>query len=671
MLLSSTKLSAAFLLITLLAVMPTWAAPPELEQEQDDEPLAYQEEGEAHAYAEATGGYRFVSPVGPAARANPYGVNRSGVTAGFSAGLLGPDLKLRADGQFLHPDDYQTELVFDYSGKLRAELESRSLYHNLVRRDLFPSFTSTVPPFATYNAVAANDPASLGIASRQDRAETRIRLGNHPAHLSLGYWRFTQTGYDQLIVADFERLNAVNTFYDVTRRIDQATQEGRVGLDANLGPISLAYTFRIREFNNSAPPIAIAAFPVAVSVPAESRVTSHSIKLYSDLSGGLTATAAYTLTQRENISQRSDQALSGRPQDTIQQAAGDLAYTPFKELTVVLKYRHHEIERETPIIISSAFATPAVNAVRPATDSVKDTLELASAWRPDQQLTLRAEYRADLIRRDNVWLPMTATTTQAVTSDESQLHSGTLSALWRPWRATKLNATYSYVSNNHPTSLNDFNERHVGNLLFDWSSSGRWGVNSHYRATAEQSRISSVTTSAPVTSLVTPRDSLAQSAGVSVWFSPIQKLVLTASYGCMALDANQALLFSPQSASSLTATRYSSLGHVYGLDGVYSFSDQLDLSFGLQQVRSRATYEVPAQLFALAGPPVYPVASTAGIGSYNRLDSTESSASARIDWRFAKHLGLMLDYRFSSYRSDDTQYNGDIHSTTVSLTARW
>jgi len=132
--------------------------------------------------------------------------------------------------------------------------------------------------------------------------------------------------------------------------------------------------------------------------------------------------------------------------------------------------------------------------------------------------------------------------------------------------------------------------------------------------------------------------------------------VLTANYGLLTFDAEQALLLTAVAGSYLTG-RYSSQGHVYGLDGMYALNNQWDISASLQQVRSSARFSMPSTVPA--------------IGAYTRLDTTESLATARLDWRFAKQFGCMLDYRFSAYRADDRQYNGDVHSTTVALTARW
>jgi hypothetical protein len=610
-----------------------------------------------HSSASIFTGYRFISPDGATALANPYGVNRSGASGGFVAAMMGHELKLRADGQFLHPDDYQSELFLDYVGMVRLELEGRSLHHNLLRSPLPEPFTipnPTAPNWIHYSSSPSPSDAELGVTSRQERADLRVRFGNFPGHLSLGYWRFAQEGFDQLVASDFDwtppATSASYTFSDITRRIEQETHQGQIGLDANLGPMGLAYSFRIRDFSSSAPLINL---PFTVAVPTESRVTAHTVKLFSNLSGGLTAAAAYSITQRENTSQRNDLAYAGRPRDTIQQFSGDLAYTPLRQLTMAFKYRHHELDRETPATIYSG-----TTAVRPGTSSVRDSLSLTSVWRSDRQLTLRGEYRADLISRDNVWSPLTATTSQTVSDESNQLQSATIAALWRPWRATRINASYSYSTNNRPGTLYDYDRRHSGSLLADWSMGGRWGANLHYRATADRNRQTSSTAWYPnqTTSLVTPRNSLIQSAGSSIWFSPLQRLVLTANYGLLTFDAEQALLLTPVAGSYLTG-RYSSRGHVYGLDGMYALNDQWDISASLQQVRSSARFSMPSTVPA--------------IGSYTRLDTTESSATARIDWRFAKQFGCMLDYRFSAYRANERQYNGDIHSTTVALTARW
>ncbi|MDY0384760.1 hypothetical protein [Trichlorobacter sp.] len=599
-----------------------------------------------------SGGYRMASSSGSAALVNPYGVNRSGAAAAFTLGLLGPEQKLRAAGQFLHPDDYLGELFFDYAGMVRVDLESRSLRHNLIREPLFQSFTSTTAPFMTYTAVPDSTPGEPELVTRQSRVDTRVRLGHLPAHLSLGYWRFDRSGSEQRVVSDVTFPN--NTFYSVARRIDQATNEARVGVDANLGPVNLAYSFRIRDFNNQATPLTISSLPAAVMVPAEGRVTTHSAKAFSNLSGGLTATAAYSISQRENTSQRSDLYRSSQPRDTIQQISGDLSYTPLPQLSMALRYRHREVDRDTPGLVGSVYSAGII-AVQPATSTTKDAVSLSAAWRPVSRLMLRGEYCAELISRDQVW----DAATSSLGSDANQLHSGTLAVLWRPLRTTRFHASYRYTANSQPTPLYGFDDRHTGNLLLDWSSTGRWGVSAHYRAIADRNDERSTVTAPTIREIATPRDSLHQSAGGSVWFSPQSRLVLTVTYGWLGLDARQTSLFNPADATTRTATSYTSQAHVYGLEGAYAANDRLDIGLGLHQTRSQARFQVPSW------------SSAAGIGTDSRLDTTETAASGRLDWRLTPHLGCLLEYRFSAYRGQDRRYDADLHQTLLSLKARW
>ena len=95
----------ANLLISLLLAGNVCAETDTAEAETDQQESAIKTE----QYASLQSGYRFVTPDGPFAAASPYGRHKSGVSAGFSAGSLGSDLKLLVDGNFLHEDDYHTE----------------------------------------------------------------------------------------------------------------------------------------------------------------------------------------------------------------------------------------------------------------------------------------------------------------------------------------------------------------------------------------------------------------------------------------------------------------------------------------------------------------------------------------------------------------------------------
>ena len=633
-------------------------------------------------------GYRFITPDGPMAAASPYGRLKSGVTGGFSAANLGSDLKLSVDGLFLHEDDYQTELIFDYAGLVRFHASSAALWHNLLREQINPG------PLVLHSK---DNEREYGINNTTNQAETRIKLGNNPFHVNLGYWELTREGYEQLRFSDYYYMSAANSMISDAARVDRVTREGTIGLDAHLGLFDISYGFLIRDFsneaadsrylftNNAGGALATGADQALSTIP-NSRVTSHTVKLFTDLSGGLVGTAAYTLTQRENTGGHGDAVPHDRPKDTIQNYAGDLSYTPFKELSLALKYRHHEINRDSPSTVYYPYsqiptgaipgvytATPGTLLVRPATDTVKDTLILSSIYRPDSKKIFRLEYRAVLESQDNVWDSRSASKPTAFHSDSRQTHTGKATFFWKPYAGLKLNSSYSYTTCNNPAYSDSFSDRHTGKLLLTYMASGKWGVTGSYHAQYEgvDNKVSTVSTTT-ITSYTMPRKSRNNSANASFWFSPLERLTITTSYSYLESDIDQTILFtnnpSAANADPTTATNYHVSSHVYGIDAVYAATEKLDLSLALQQVFSESRFAVPTRDYPLEFPGIY---TTDGITELTRLDTTETGVSARADWRITEMLGCALDYSFRLYDSGNSVYDGSVHTTMLSLKARW
>jgi hypothetical protein len=427
----------------------------------------------------------------------------------------------------------------------------------------------------------------------------------------------------------------------------------------------------------------------ATNVISDSRVTSHTIKLYSDMSGGLVGTAAYSLTRRENSVNNGDARPSSEPAATLQSTAGDLSYTPFKELSFALKYRRLQVDNDSPATVFYPYsqrpaapppvpgvytATPGVLLVRPSVDTVRDTLSFSGTWRPSQQLTCRLEYRAVLESRDNVPSnnPALAGDPTAIRGENRQTHTGTVTASWKPVPGLKVNATYSYSSTDNPDWIASASDSHKGELFLTYTRNGLWGATASFITTYESNEsVASTIAPAPVADYLLPREHRAHSANGSVWFSPLERLTITANYSFLNTDTDQSVLFANLITNPwpVVATNYRSTAHVYGIDAVYALTEKLDLSLGFQQVFSTSRFDVPDRLFALAGSAS--VFTTSGITSLTRLDTTETGVTARADWHIAKNLGCMLDYSFRKYRSGDPLFDGSVHTTMLMLTSRW
>lgn len=646
-------------------------------------------------------GYRFVTPDGPIAAASPYGRLKPGVTGGFSAATLGSDLKLTVDGLFLHEDDYHSVLSFDYASLVRFHAESAALWHNMLKETLPPNTTS-------YDAIDLDPGATYGVKTETAQADTRIKFGNNPIHLNLGYWQLTRDGYEQLRFSDYNTGGtnsgaSKNTIYSQTNRVDRVTREGNIGLDAHLGWFDMTYGFRIRDFSNDAAEnrflfvnnangalITDTGAQAHDSLP-DSRVMAHSFKLFSDMSGGLVGTAAYTLTLRENTDGNNDAHPSSHPKDAIHNMAGDISYTPFKELSFALKYRHQEIDRETPSSLFYPYsqvpatgtvpgvytASPGLLLVRPSQDSVKDVVIFSSILKPYPKMIYRLEYSAVLDTRDNVRNQQSSPgSPYEIHSDSRQTHTGKISFYWRPKITNmKVNASYSYATCDNPAYRSSFSDQHIGKFLLTYTSSGKWGLTGSYIAENESGESSAWTVPAAnltvpesAVTLNLPYNSRNNSANLSIWFSPLERLTLTTSYSFLQTDTDQTILFTNLSQRALAATNYRSTAHVYGLDAVYAASEQLDLSLGFQQIFSTARFNVPPGE-SFSTPDV--TFNTVGITDLTRLDTTETGVSARADWRITEMLGCSLDYSFRLYDSGNPIDDGSVHMTMLSLKAKW
>jgi len=220
-------------------------------------------------------------------------------------------------------------------------------------------------------------------------------------------------------------------------------------------------------------------------------------------------------------------------------------------------------------------------------------------------------------------------------------------------------------------------------VLLTYAQAGTWGVTANYLVQHETGERSArvippagliISTGSAISLHDLPRETLSNSANVSVWFSPLERLVITSGYSFLQSEISQTSLLTELSRNALAATRYTSASHQYSIDASYAVNDQLDLSLTFQQVFSRSSYDVPpiAEFSAtdiITGTTT--LYSTSGISDPSKLDSTETGISTRADWRITSLLGCSLDYSFRRYESGQLLYNGSVHSTMVSLKTRW
>lgn len=640
---------------------------------------------ETERYFMPRAGYRYLDSSAKGFAASPYSKLKSDPIWGLSAGTLGSDLKLSVAATVINIDDYHAEIFFDGGGAYRFHLESEALWHNLLTEQLPPATAGLV---TTKNLAPGTD---YGIRFSTHGADAKVRLGNNPLHLSIGYWELNRKGNVQTIFSDFSSFDNSNTLLSTVSGKDQTTREGTLGIDGQFGSLGVAYAFRIRDFSdqstvnryNFASTAGGAATPgnQAISVTPDNQTTSHTIKLYSDMSGGLSGAAAYSYLQRKNNGGDGDARPSSVPRDTIHIASGDLRYTPFKELSFALKYRHQQIDRESPETITTAFATipttgtipatmtstPGVLLVHPSSDSIRDTLILSSAYQPDPSSQIRLEYRAELESRSELQNRLEPDDPAIREKDSRQTHTGKVTAFWKPLNGIKLTALYSYADCDNPAYSSSFSQQHTGQFIATLNRSKRWGATSSYLGRYETTD-NNVVARDTESRLTLPRENLNTSLNTSIWFTPMSRLTVTSSYSYLENDSNQTVLFSRRFADSLAASNYKASAHIYGIDAVYALTEQVDLGASFQQVFSHSRFTVEAAQFTDAANTLY---TTDGMSEITALDATETGFSARADWRMTSAYGFSLEYAFRNYDSGNNQLDGSTHSIMTLLTGHW
>ncbi|MFZ3207322.1 MAG: hypothetical protein WA140_00585 [Geobacteraceae bacterium] len=655
---------------------------------------------ETHTVMGGFSGYRFLSVRSFGGRASEYDYLHSGVTAGAHLNSLGPKLKYGVEGSYLNNEDYHGDLLFDYKGYYRLHLRAESLFHNLDHERLFaPDFNSpdALGQTANYEAKLLDMAPSLsyGVRVKRELADLRLKPGDYPLHLNLGYWRLVREGSSQLRFSDhaFEGppLTAPptiysNTIYSRTREIDRMTQEGNVGLDTHIGPVDLIYTFQLRQLeelkdiprDNYIDRVDVANTLVRLAglqqhnENPDSRFIAHTVKLHTSLSGGITGAVSYSYGKRDNRSNLTDIKGADQVVATLQNIVGDFTYTPCRQFSAAIKYRLQEVDTDSPIFLVSAFAAPsAIVPVRTAIDTRKETITVSLSFRPLPLLNIKGEYAGEFLHRDNInngpsemsWkLP-----------EDSATHRGSLTLLSHPIRGVRLKALYSYAATDYPSYGASPAEKHEGQLLATYTGGALWGATANYRAFRETNdEIMKETINFPLSPLTftpfpTPlsRDREGNNATLTLWVTPMERLTLTGSYGLLRTNTDQQVLLSSITPGVLNRVDFTSQAQIYGLNAAYTVNERLDVSLALQQIRSFAEFAPTPDVIPAVG-------DTSGLTDISRLRTVESTLSARAEYHMVRNVRCLLDYTYRDYdEKTSSLFDGTVQTVMAYISAKW
>lgn len=554
--------------------------------------------------------------------------------------------------------DYFGEIDYSYGDVFMLNGMARSLFHNIHHVSLgVDDLTTPSPVFTDYNPTDA-----YGVQDAMNRLQVRIKAPDYPFHIYLeGKSQEKEGTVQQRFLSALSGAGGFSKS-SRSREVDWTTTEAKATINSHLGPAEVEYSHAIKEFSPTAEGRVMTdtvsgTGTVSNQVPSLES-SSDTIKLHTSHTGRIAAAGTYSQGEKKNKD-------SGT-KVLFMNAAGDLTLIPWKELTLSVKYRHFDVNEETPDFVTRAGITSAATgtgalSVREALDYTRDQVSGLVRFRATQNLTLRAEYAWDSLFRTSL--------------SGSRFPSGA-PADWeldrRVSKATaRLGATYRFTSRLY---LRGDVSRQTADVPDN-------SVDNSYMQTVDSARGTLTWTPSAWFSMLLAggttreqRDKLAaplsgeKSADRnrllgSFTFLVGKKTSITPSYAFYRNSTVSAIAYTDAAGGILAETHipYDDTAHIGTLTVSHAVSEVMTLSAEASRAYVRGNYRTAGA-----------VPGSQGIQNLSDLKSVETSAGTDLQLQFTKYLGS--DFRYFIRKIDDildSAQDGTTQLIFAGLTLKW
>ncbi|TYO98540.1 hypothetical protein EDC39_106143 [Geothermobacter ehrlichii] len=660
-------------------------------------------------------GYRLVDDQGDA-KVREYDHLQPSTTLRFLASGYDDRFHGSLEGYLLSDKDYRSELHFDRDGQVRLDLRIENFVHNLEHipySDRPPAIaqdngTPIPPPPPVINPNKAtftdHDPtAEYRLDTGIYEARFRGKLKSYPAHLNVRYWRMERKGDRQLRFVD-EQCSGCHV-QSRSVRIDQVTQEVTAGLDAHLGPVDVILEQLYRQFDNreNAPVDSYGtnvffrptATDLAHDTIPDVRMTESTLKVHTNLAGGLVGAASASIGKRENRNGLEPAQVSPIISSTdVAKGAGDLTWIPHPSWTFNFRYRLLDLDNSNTDSISITGVTTGISpvGVRNNPDLRRDSYLITASFRPDARLKLKGQFDREIIHRDQTGPALPYTSAKPTIGVPQELDPVwelprqerndriRFSLYTRPLgdRRLRINTWWEYRTSSDPAYGTSFEDSH--RLFFSTSyqhPQGRWGANLLLDRLWQQNDQFEITefdetTGLPVSfDLGRSKRQFHLSAGF--WGDLTESLSASMTYGYLASTIEQDLLFGnapPDYAIEDSGVRYDQRTHTLAVHLNWRVTDPVLLELSGYHVRSYAAYSPGfSRFYAPTG--VFD-ATSEGLKDISRVDLRQLGLSVGTTWAVTDNLSWAARYSFDDYEDrTGNVFDGHVQSCEVSLSYAW
>ncbi len=550
----------------------------------------------------------------------------------------------------LSPKEYFGEVDYAYKDVVMVNLLSRSLFHNTDHIFLGVDDPTTVSP----SIIDFNPGDVYGVQDIMNRAQVRFKAPDFPFHVYLEARDQEKTGTIQQrflrsFSGGFDRASQ-------TREIDYTTTEAKATMNSHLGPVEFEYSHSEKKFRDETDKVLTDVTAVAYDhnlVPTLES-SNDTIKLHTSHTGRIAAAVTYSAGDKENK--------DSNVRATYSNAAADLTYIPHRDVTISVRYRHYEMDEDNPSTVTSVtLGGQTVFTVRDAISTTKDNLSAFVRYRATQDLTLRAEYTFDSLKRD--FAPGTWSLDRDVTKNTIRL-GGT----YRLTSRFMLRADYSHMNADVPANSVDTTYPSSSDALraiLTWNPSTWYSLMLSGGTTREERTSAGMLSmdGQPLTNLGDRTTDRNRALG-TMTFMLGKRTSLTPGYAYYQNKTTGPVVFTQDiTFASITegGVPYADTTHVVSLSLGHAISDVMTLTADVAQNHARGSWQTSGAVPGSSG--------TAGL---TNLKVVESEAGADLSVRYTKNLGT--DFRYSYRRIDDKiddTLDGTNQIMLATLTYKW
>lgn len=589
-------------------------------------------------------GYDFVDFDG-SKRAGEFVWPHSSVIGGYRLHYSPLPIRLDTELEWINQNSFLAEFAGAYKDILKLNYIGWSLWHNL---------DHLVPEGAVVSD-DHNPGDDYHVTVRDNKVFLRLKWPERPFHVFMDYRHFEKEGTVQ---ARWYESVAPGTKGTKARDIDWITDRYIAGINGNLGLFEVEYSHLIKDFtpHKDVTLRDSFVFPFITdvhSVVPKTTTNADTIKVHTDLTGGIVAAATFINGERDNENSHSEV--------NYRRAYGDLTLIPFNHVTVAIKYRYKELMEEVPQVFGmSVFGSPGITT-QPM-ESHSNLADVAVRYSPFTNLGIKAEYTLENIkrfRRDgwNEGVVEGIIPFQEIPSVQN-INTVKLAINTRPVRSLDFKGSVEYKYTNDTEFPIQAGSEYRGRFHAEWTPLPTVSAGVHYRFTAGENSTANMSSRYD------------NAGGQAVW-TPVKDLFFTAAYDYFrnmnVRDLQLTLGGSPDTSFPTERVPYRDTSHVYALSAGYAFTFPLSIEAGFHQSWSKGMFRTRA---VLGG------STTSGIGELADLRVRETGGTFTAKYDFPKGWGTSLKYLVNNYEDfiDNSQngpQDGTAHSVMLIVSKKW